>query len=741
MNKKEKLLIITPHLSTGGLPQFVLKKFKILKDSYDLYCLEYEYLSPDFVVQRNKIKKLIGDSFYSIGEYNLNFSEVLSEIKPDVIWVEEFSEFFMSEDDMSLIYNKNRTWKMLESTHSSEDLTNKKYYLPDKFIFVSKHSENTYKNIGVPYDVIEYPIDIIDKKVEQSRKFLNFDSDYKHVVNIGLFTRGKNQSYAFELARELLNYKIKFHFVGNQADNFKDYWEPIMKNKPDNCIVHGERNDVDLFLQASDLFLFTSKFELNPLVVKESISYGLPILMFNLDTYHGNYDNLDGVSFLSGNLTQDSELIVHLFELKQTTKKIRATHLLIDIESEREKKSIKSMETISPSIEYIQNINQRYVGNEWKNKTPLIGWKSHGPGHYGAFTSFKKAIENHFTDDLDGFMIFEADCVMDINTAEFVNLVNKALDFCEKYNIEYFSFGDRFVEGFLQSPELESYPDFNEFIVTNKIILAHCILFPQKTRKKLLNYLQTTPWDSPDIWFDETFKRKGITKYSITHQTIGLSMIDGIVKGEDFYSTKTREEVIPQILVNNNLNGKGVEIGVFKGQFSKHLLDNWGGTLYMVDPWRELDDYIDSSNHKNHPSAYLEAMQSIKGYENRAFMIRALSNQVLDLFEDESLDFIYIDGNHTYNSVKEDMELWFPKLKKGGLFAGHDYLRMDWENTPFSENGIDKHMWMHSNDNLEGEAQYAGLFGVNSAVDEFCRNRNIKFHLTKEWTATWLFFK
>jgi hypothetical protein len=218
-------------------------------------------------------------------------------------------------------------------------------------------------------------------------------------------------------------------------------------------------------------------------------------------------------------------------------------------------------------------------------------------------------------------------------------------------------------------------------------------------------------------------------------------MIDGIVKGEDFYSTKTREEVIPQILVNNNLNGKGVEIGVFKGQFSKHLLDNWEGTLYMVDPWRELDDYIDSSNHKNHPSAYLEVMQSIKGYENRAFMIRALSNQVLDLFEDESLDFIYIDGNHTYNSVKEDMELWFPKLKKGGLFAGHDYLRIDWGNPPFSENGIDKHIWAYPNNNLEGESQYAGLFGVNPAVDEFCRNRKIKFHLTKEWTATWLFFK
>lgn len=736
----EKLLIITPHLSTGGCPQFVLKKIELLKESYEIHCVEYEFLSPDFVVQRSGVKKLVGSRFYSLQEHNLELIDVVNNVSPDIIWIEEFSEMFMNKRDIKFIYGKHRTWKILESTHTSEDLTTKKFNLPDKFIFVSKHSELMYTHFNRPFETIEYPIDMLDKKIYENKRLLGFEDDYLHVVNVGLFTPGKNQGYAFQLAENLKDHKIKFHFVGNQAVNFMDYWGPLMNNKPDNCIIHGERNDVSSFLQASDLFLFTSKYELNPLVVKEAISYGLPILMFNLSTYHNSYDNTDGVSFLTGDLKHDSELLLNKLLIK-VNKKIRAVHLLIDTESEREAKSIESMSGLNGPIEYIQNINKRYFGDEWKMIEPYSGWKKHGPGHFGAFGSFKKAIEGFFTEDLDAFMIFEADCILDIEKEDFVTLINKAIDFCEKYELDYFSFGDRFVEGILQSPELESFDDFKEFIITHKVILAHCILFPKRTRNKLLENLKTLSWDSPDIWFDDVFMRKGIVKYPVTHQATGTSMIDNEVKNSDYYSEKSREEIIPSILENNNINGKGVEIGVFKGQFSKHILDNWSGTLYMIDPWRELEDYIDSSNHKNHPNAYLEAMQSIKGYEDRAFMIRALSNQAVDLFEDESLDFIYIDGNHTYDSVKEDMELWFPKLKKGGLFAGHDYLRMDWDNTPFAENGIDKHIWMHSNDNFEGDAKYAGLFGVNPAVDEFCKERGIKFNLTKEWTATWLFFK
>jgi mannosyltransferase OCH1-like enzyme len=312
-----KIIIITPHLSTGGCPQFVLKKIELLKEQYETYCVEYNFLSPHFVVQRDKVKGLIGNRFHSLKEHNVELIDIINEIGPEIVWVEEFAETFMSEKDLKFIFGNHRTWKLIESTHTSENLIYKKYNLPDKFIFVSKHSENMYKDMGVEFDTIEYPIDIVETSSAEYRNKLGLEDDYKHVLNVGLFTPGKNQKYAFELAEKLLDYKIKFHFVGNQADNFKEYWEPLMNNKPSNCIIHGEKDNVNEYLQASDLFLFTSTFELNPLVIKEAISYKLPTLMFNLKNYHGNYDNVEGVSFLSGNIESDSQMILQAVELTE----------------------------------------------------------------------------------------------------------------------------------------------------------------------------------------------------------------------------------------------------------------------------------------------------------------------------------------------------------------------------------------------------------------------------------------
>jgi autotransporter strand-loop-strand O-heptosyltransferase len=78
---------------------------------------------------------------------------------------------------------------------------------------------------------------------------------------------------------------VQFHFVGNQAGNFKDYWEPLMKDLPENVTVWGERNDTDVFMKAADLFMFNSTWECNPLVLREAISYGKPILARNLPQY------------------------------------------------------------------------------------------------------------------------------------------------------------------------------------------------------------------------------------------------------------------------------------------------------------------------------------------------------------------------------------------------------------------------------------------------------------------------
>jgi len=205
-------------------------------------------------------------------------------------------------------------------------------------------------------------------------------------------------------------------------------------------------------------------------------------------------------------------------------------------------------------------------------------------------------------------------------------------------------------------------------------------------------------------------------------------------------TNQNREVALPEIL--NQMGAKtGVEIGVFKAQFTRVLLENWPGTMYMIDPWRPLgDEYIDASNHQHHQTAYAEAMDNIKGFENRAFMLRGLGEELVNMFEDESLDFVYIDGNHAYDYVKQDMEMWWPKLKKGGLFAGHDYLGMDWNDEGLYENGKDKDIWMVGSESGD-EPIYAGIFGVNPAVNEFCQARGLGFQVTSEWLGSWHLIK
>jgi hypothetical protein len=189
-----------------------------------------------------------------------------------------------------------------------------------------------------------------------------------------------------------------------------------------------------------------------------------------------------------------------------------------------------------------------------------------------------------------------------------------------------------------------------------------------------------------------------------------------------------------EFLTSKNLINKGVEVGSFKGEFARTILEKWQGTLYMVDAWYELEDYNDMSNIGLNQDAYVEAMRSINEFRNRAYMLRCLSKQAVDLFPDESLDFVYIDANHEYSYVVEDIKLWYPKVKKGGIVAGHDYLDIDWYDDEYSEKDKNKYVW--------GDGQhFIGVFGVNPAVDEFCKENKIEFSLTEEFSRTWYFEK
>jgi autotransporter strand-loop-strand O-heptosyltransferase len=151
-----------------------------------------------------------------------------------------------------------------------------KRFHPDAYMFCTPHHLKTFANMPSPKYVVEFPIEKKDAVEIQL-------GPGKHVLNVGLWTPGKNQIEAVELAKQMPD--VQFHFVGNQAGNFQHYWEPIMKDVPSNVHVWGERDDVGGFMKGCDLFLFNSTFECNPLVIREAIGYGKPIIARNLPQY------------------------------------------------------------------------------------------------------------------------------------------------------------------------------------------------------------------------------------------------------------------------------------------------------------------------------------------------------------------------------------------------------------------------------------------------------------------------
>lgn len=319
----KKLLVITPHLSTGGAPQVTANKIELLKDEFIIKVVEHSFAAWDYVVQRNKIIQLVGNhGFISLGENKTKeLEQVIRMFDPDVISMEEFPEFFMEEDMANMVYNPNRRYTIIETTHDSSFNVKFKRYLPDRFVFVSAYSSFQYIDLPVPMEVIEYPVDHKTRDKRAMMEKFGLNPNFKHVVTVGLFTPRKNQAYAFELAKHLKNQPIKFHFIGNYAGNFADYWIPLFKDKPENCIIWGERNDVPEFLQACDMFLFPSKGEkynkeLNPIAIKEAMEYDIHKMMYNLDVYCNKYNGADNLTLLTGDAYTDAQNILKVLDVR-----------------------------------------------------------------------------------------------------------------------------------------------------------------------------------------------------------------------------------------------------------------------------------------------------------------------------------------------------------------------------------------------------------------------------------------
>jgi hypothetical protein len=428
-------------------------------------------------------------------------------------------------------------------------------YLPDKFIFVSPYSLKIFKDLGVPMDLIEYPINKKIPNKEINQKLLDLDPEYKHIINIGLFTEGKNQGYVFEIAKVLQNHKIMFHFLGNQAVNFKDYWGPLLESVPSNCVVWGERDDVDSFIQACDVHFFSSKLELNPISIKESLEYGKPTMIFNLPTYMGKYDNQENIYFLSGDIVKDSQKLLSILGIDPIVlkePKIRVVHLLLDPNEpedipydkwnstiEKQNLSLSCWEQMKHKFfEYIprytivnrtelpyENCKDPDIINpskEFLNEPPVLTY-----GHYGAYKAHTQGILENFSDDIDALIIAEGDSFTDLTPDEFYNNVLESYHLSELLDVKMISYaGPCYMSG---GEWWEMTKKHGKWMEVPHFLLGTTYMIMKSQKKDIIDKIHNTGWHSPDFWLAWNYHNRIkmlVNTELIMYQKEGYSVLD-----------------------------------------------------------------------------------------------------------------------------------------------------------------------------------------------------------------------
>jgi len=131
----------------------------------------------------------------------------------------------------------------------------------------------------------------------------------------------------------------------------------------------------------------------------------------------------------------------------------------------------------------------------------------------------------------------------------------------------------------------------------------------------------------------------------------------------------------------------GIEIGTKCADLTVAILSALPNCfLYTIDPWehREGDQVPpgDEPYEAGQPQSYHDNNKShaikrlmVPEYKNRVIIIQHKSSDVSDRFTKEGFDFVWIDGDHSKSGITRDLELYYPLVKPGGIFGGHDYLQ------------------------------------------------------------------
>lgn len=177
----------------------------------------------------------------------------------------------------------------------------------------------------------------------------------------------------------------------------------------------------------------------------------------------------------------------------------------------------------------------------------------------------------------------------------------------------------------------------------------------------------------------------------------------------NLHQLRHRDE-FPEWLNTAGLTDEGAEIGVFTGEYSALLLAKWAGSLvWGIDPFiaYPAEEWRDGCNRSDLPEIGVKVTERFKDHP-RYNLIKQPSLDTVKDFDDGQLDFAYIDSNHRYESVRDDLKAWWPKVHSGGVIGLHDFYQRD------------------------DDAQLAN---VARAVWEFCYEIRVPFYVTPCTTA------
>ena len=125
------------------------------------------------------------------------------------------------------------------------------------------------------------------------------------------------------------------------------------------------------------------------------------------------------------------------------------------------------------------------------------------------------------------------------------------------------------------------------------------------------------------------------------------------------------------------------EIGVWSGEFAEKVLENVEGikSYRLLDPWRHLEEWNKPGNvpQKRFEEIRKRAFERLAPYQDKTIELRGTTLEMRSRIPDQTLDFVYVDGDHSLRGITIDLISMLPKLKKNGLIAGDDFTKSIWQ--------------------------------------------------------------